>query len=166
MFDKAIQFLKDHKEIALATSEGNLPKLRIFQIMKQEGHVLYFATSAQKAVYRELRQNPNVEILAYADNISVRCSGMVNFNVEDDVKRWIYDNNPVLPRLYTSYDQMEYFCLPIAEMDYYDLIPEQSSPTRSLSPTPPIFQHFDLIAGEVGNGFVGERFQKESLTYL
>ncbi len=73
MFDKAIQFLKDHKEIALATSEGNLPKLRIFQIMKQEGHVLYFATSAQKAVYRELRQNPNIEILAYADNISVRC---------------------------------------------------------------------------------------------
>ena len=109
MFDKAIQFLKDHKEIALATSEGNLPKLRIFQIMKQEGHVLYFATSAQKAVYRELRQNPNVEILAYADNISVRCSGMVNFNVEDDVKRWIYENNPVLPRLYTSYDQMEYY---------------------------------------------------------
>ena len=66
MFDKAIQFLKDHKEIALATCEGNLdyvecchdsdiperaqmslaapafPKLRIFQIMKQEGHVLYF----------------------------------------------------------------------------------------------------------------------------
>ncbi len=123
MFEKAIQFLKDHKEIALAISEGNLPKLRIFQIMKQEGHVLYFATSAQKAVYRELRQNPNVEILAYADNISVRCSGMVNFNVEDDVKRWIYDNNPVLPRLYTSYDQMEYFCLPIAEMDYYNLSP-------------------------------------------
>ena len=94
MFDKAIQFLKDHKEIALATSEGNLPKLRIFQIMKQEGHVL--------------------------------------------------------SRLYTSYDQMEYFCLPIAEMDYYDL-----------SPTPPVFQHFDLIAGEVGQGFVGERFQKK-----
>ncbi len=173
MFDKAIQFLKDHKEIALATCEGNLdyvecchdsdiperaqmslaapafPKLRIFQIMKQEGHVLYFATSAQKAVYRELRQNPNVEVLAYADHISVRCSGMVNFNVEDDVKRWIYEHNDVLSRLYTSYDQMEYFCLPIAEMDYYDL-----------SPTPPIFQHFDLIAGEIGNGFVGDRFPK------
>ena len=84
MFEKAIQFLKDHKVVAFATSEGNFPKLRIFQIMKQEGHVLYFATSAQKAVYRELRQNPNVEILAYADNISVRCSGMVNYNVEDD----------------------------------------------------------------------------------
>ena len=83
MFERAIQFLKDHKEIALATCEGNLPKLRIFQIMKQEGHVLYFATAAQKAVYRELRQNPNVEILAYADNISVRCSGMVNLFAYD-----------------------------------------------------------------------------------
>ena len=87
-----------------------------------------------------LRQNPNVEILAYADNISVRCSGMVNFNVEDDAKRWIFDNNPVLPRLYTSYDKLEYFCLPIAEMDYYDL-----------SPTPPVLQHFDLITGATGN---------------
>jgi len=28
MFEKAIQFLNVHKEIALATSEGNLPKLR------------------------------------------------------------------------------------------------------------------------------------------
>ena len=52
MFDKAIQFLKDHKEVAFATSEGDFPKLRIFQIMKQEGHVLYFATSAEKAVYK------------------------------------------------------------------------------------------------------------------
>ena len=154
-------------DIALATSEGNLPKLRIFQIMKQEGHVLYFATSAKKAVWHELRQNPNVEILAYEGNISVRCSGilayegnisvrcsgMVNFNVDDDVKRWIYEHNDVLSRLYTSYDQMEYFCLPIAEMDYYDL-----------SPTPPVFQHFDLIAGEVGQGFVGERFQKKMIS--
>ena len=154
MFERAIQFLKDHNEIALATCEGNLPKLRIFQIMKQEGHVLYFATSAKKAVWRELRQNPNVEILVYADNISVRCSGMVNFNVEEDVKRWIFDNNAVLSRLYASYDQMEYFCLPIAEMDYYDLVP-----------TPPVFQHFDLIAGQVCQGFVGERFNHSNTRY-
>ena len=148
MFDKAIQFLKDHKEIALATCEGNLPKLRIFQIMKQEGTILYFATSTEKAIWKELMQNPNVEVLAYADNVSVRCSGMVNFDVEDDVKRWIYDHNPVLPRLYSSYDQLVYFCLPIAEMDYFDL-----------TPTPPIFKHYDLMVGDVGDGFVGERFK-------
>ena len=74
---------------------------------------------------------------------------MVNFNVEDDIKRWIFDNNPVLPRLYSSYDQLVYFCLPIAEMDYFDL-----------TPTPPIFKHYDLMVGDVGDGFVGERFSK------
>ena len=146
--ERALQFLRSHKDVTLATSEGNIPKLRIFRVMKQEGNVLYFATSEQKAVWRELRKNPNVELIAYEGNVSVRCSGMVNFNVEDNVKQWIYDHNAVLSRLYASYDQMEYFCLPIAEMDYYDL-----------SPTPPVFQHFDLIAGQVGQGYVGERFK-------
>ena len=138
MMQKALEFLRDHNEVAFATSDGHLPKLRIFQIMRQEGHVLYFATSARKAVYRELKENPNVEILAYADNISVRCAGMVNFDVDDETKRWIFEHNPVLPRLYPSYDAMEYFRLPIAEMDYLDL-----------SPTPPLFKHFDLMTGAV-----------------
>lgn len=136
--ERALQFLRSHKDVALATSEDNIPRLRIFRVMKQEGNVLYFATSEQKAVWRELRKNPNVELIAYEGNISVRCSGMVNFNVEDVTKRWIYEHNDVLQRLYTSYDQMAYFCLPIAEMDYYDL-----------QPTPPEFLHFDLMAGEV-----------------
>lgn len=147
--ERALQFLRHHKEVTLATCKGNLPKLRMFQIMKQEGNLLFFATSEKKAVWYELLNNPNVEILAYADNVSVRCSGMVNFNVEDDAKRWIYENNDVLSRLYNSYDQLAYFCLPIAEMDYYDL-----------SPTPPIFKHFDLMTGDVGDGFVGDRFKK------
>ena len=141
--ERALQFLRNHKDVALATSEGNIPKLRIFQVMKQEGNVLYFATSEKKAVWRELRKNPNVELIAYEGNISVRCSGMVNFNVEDDTKRWIYEHSDVLRRLYTSYDQMAYFCLPIAEMDYYDL-----------QPTPPEFLHFDLMAGEVSSNLI------------
>jgi len=63
--------------------------------------------------------------------------------VEDKTKRWIYEHNDVLQRLYPSYDQMEYFCLPISEMDYYNL-----------SPTPPVLQHFDLMAGEVTSNLI------------
>ena len=148
MMQQALQFLQNHNEVAFATSDGHLPKIRMFQIMKQEGTVLYFATSTEKAIWKELQANPNVEVLAYADNISVRCSGMVNFDVEEDVKQWIYDNNPVLPRLYSSYDQLVYFSLPIAEIDYYNL-----------APTPPVFKHFDLMVGDIGDGFVGSRFK-------
>ena len=63
--ERALQFLRSHKDVALVTSEGNIPKLRIFRVMKQEGDVLYFATSEQKAVWRELRKDPNVELIAH-----------------------------------------------------------------------------------------------------
>ena len=151
--ERALLFLRNHKDVALATSEDcsvegrlqgkSLPKLRIFQVMKQEGNVLFFATSERKAVWQELHRNPNVELIAYEGNVSVRCSGMVNFNVEDETKRWIYEHNDVLRRLYANYDQIVYFCLPIAEMDYYDL-----------QPTPPMLLHFDLMAGEVTSNLV------------
>ena len=147
MLHTALEFLKEHNEIAFATCEGNLPKLRIFQIMKQKGTVLYFATSPNKAVWKELQVNPNVELLSYADKVSVRCVGAVSFEVPDDIQQWIYDHNEVLPRLYTSYDKLAYFSLNIAEMDYFDL-----------RPTPPIMKHFDLITGDMGDGYVGEKY--------
>ena len=145
----ALEFLKTHKEVALATSEGNLPQLRAFQIMKAEGNRLYFATSSKKSVWRQLHDNPNIQILATDNRISVRCAGMVRFDVPDAVQHEIYDTNPVLSRLYEHYTDLVYFVLPVAEMDYYDL-----------GPTPPIFKHFDLITGEIGDGFVGKRFSK------
>ena len=150
MLQTALDFVKEHNEIAFATCEGNLPKLRIFQIMKQEGTMLYFATSPEKAVYRELTANPNVELLAYADKVSVRCVGAVSFEVPDDIQQWIYDHNEVLPRLYTSYDKLAYFSLNIDEMDYFDL-----------RPTPPVMKHFDLITGDMGDGYVGEKYSQK-----
>ena len=77
----------------MATVCNNKPELRVFQIMKQEGVRLYFATSPKKAVWQQLQDNPNIELLASADRISVRCKGAVSFEVEEDVKRWIFENN-------------------------------------------------------------------------
>ena len=147
MLQKALDFLRENREVAFATCEGNLPKIRMFQIMKQDCTRLYFATSAKKDVWRQLHANPDIELLAAAHQVSVRCVGTADFKVADDIRRWIYDNNEVLQRLYSSYDQMEYFSMNIAELDYYDL-----------RPTPPIVKHFDLVTGDMGDGFVGERF--------
>lgn len=147
MVEQALQFLNDHVEGVLATIDGDRPCLRAFQIMKQEGSTLYFATSERKEVYRQLRQNPNVEFLVMHDRVSVRCSGRVDFEVSDDVKRWVYDHNEVLRRLYPSYDTMVYFKLPVERMDYYDL-----------RPTPPVHLSRDMSTGIVSEGFVGARF--------
>ena len=102
------------------------------QIMKQEGHTLYFATSPHKEVYRQLQENPNIELLAMDGNVSVRVTGRALFDVSDDVAREIYVDNPVLPRLYRQYTDLVYFRLPVAKLDYYDL-----------TPTPPAFEHYE-----------------------
>lgn len=131
--EKAFDFLSGHKEVAFATVEQDKPKIRVFQIMRQEGHTLYFVTSPRKEVYRQLRENPYVELLAMDGDISVRLTGHAVFDVPDALAREIYADNPVLPRLYKRYTDLVYFRLPIAKLDYYDL-----------SPTPPVFEHYEF----------------------
>jgi len=147
MINQAIDFLREHPEGVLATVADNRPQTRVFQVMKVEGTTLFFATAPQKAVWQQLQTNPAVEFLALHDRVSVRCSGTASFDVDDDTKRWIYDHNPVLPRLYSSYDTLVYFRLPVAHLEYYDL-----------RPTPPISLHIDLATGTTAEGFRGERF--------
>ena len=43
MLQTALRFLDEHKEITLATCEGNLPKLRVFQVMKREGNTIEYS---------------------------------------------------------------------------------------------------------------------------
>lgn len=130
--EKVFDFLSKHKDVAFATVEQNKPKIRVFQIMKQEGHTLYFATSPHKEVYRQLQENPNIELLAMDGNISVRVTGRAMFDVSDGLAREIYADNPVLPRLYKRYTDLVYFRLPVTRLDYYDL-----------TPTPPTFEHYE-----------------------
>ena len=147
MIQEALDFLSKHKEVALATCESNLPKIRLFQIMWQESTTLFFATSPQKAVYQQLKANPHIELLAADGQVSVRCAGQISFDVDDACQQCIYNHNAVLSRLYSSYDKLAYFSLHIAQMDYYNL-----------QPTPPILRHFNLLEGTETSGFVGERF--------
>lgn len=144
---RPLDFLRDHVEVAFATCEGHQPRIRIFQIMRMEDATLYFATSPAKEVYRQLQVNPCVEIMASGDKEFVKVSGKADFRVDEETRKWIYDNNPVLPRLYTSYDKLAYFKVRIETMDHYDL-----------KPTPPVFKHYDLTRHTVSDGYVGERY--------
>lgn len=147
--EKALQFLRNHNELALATIEDNKPKIRIFQIMKQEGTTLFFCTNPKKDVWKQLQHNPNLELLASYGQEYVRCVGKAHFDVDDERQRWIFENNPVLQRLYDDYHGMAFFRMDIEQMDHYDL-----------RPTPPYFKHYDLIEGTVGDGFVGDKWSK------
>lgn len=131
---KAFEFLNKNRDVAFATSENNIPKIRVFQIMRIDGRTLYFATSPKKEVYRQLRDNPEVELLAMKGNISVRVSGKADFSVEDSIQQRIYGGSSILKRLYPDYKSLVYFKMAINGLDYYDL-----------TPTPPemLHKHYD-----------------------
>lgn len=129
---KAFEFLKENRAVAFATVEGGKPKIRVFEIMKQQENTLYFVTAPGKEVYKQLQENPNVEILAMKGNVFVRIAGQVAFDVDDTTAREIYAANPVLLRLYKTYTDLVYFRLSVATLDYYDL-----------TPTPPLQEHYD-----------------------
>ena len=131
--EKAFDFLRENKDVAFGTVENNRPNLRVFQVMLIKGRTLYFATSPRKEVFRQLTENPAVEILGMNGNISVRMSGDVKFDVPADIQKEIYDANTILSDLYPSYDAMVYCRLDVKVIDYYDL-----------TPRPPLLEHYDL----------------------
>lgn len=96
----------------------------------QEGHTLWFATSPHKEVFRQLQENPAAELLAMQGNTSVRITGKAVFDVPDGICQEIYENNPVLSRLYPAYKALAYFRLTAEKSDFYDL-----------TPTPPLLEH-------------------------
>ncbi len=148
---RAVEFLRRHVEVALATCEGRRPHMRVFQIMKVEGKTLYFATSPEKQVYKQLHENPNIEVMSSNGEAYVKCNGKAHFDVDDDTAQWIYTHNAVLPRLYTSWDKLVYFKMAIETLDHYDL-----------EPTPPVFKHYDIANGTESNGYVGERYSSKA----
>ena len=84
--EKAFDFLRENKDVAFGTVENNRPNLRVFQVMLIKGHTLYFATSPCKEVFRQLTENPSVEILGMKENISVRMSGDIKFDIPVEIQ--------------------------------------------------------------------------------
>ena len=134
---EALDFLKENNEVAFATIGNGRPQMRVFQIMKQSGTTLWFATGPHKRVYAELPENAAVEIHCRCGTISVRVSGDAVVDVPDDSCKEIYETNPVLPRLYPDYKSLAYFRVEIDRLDYFDL-----------TPTPPVLRHYDRASGQ------------------
>ncbi|MCC8171171.1 MAG: pyridoxamine 5'-phosphate oxidase family protein [Parabacteroides sp.] len=119
--EKVFDFFNSHNNVVLGTVEENKPKLRVLQLMKQEGTTFYFATSKEKAVYKQLQQNPYVEFISMDGSISVKVVGKAFLDIPDDMAREIYNSNLVLSRFHDSYRSVVYFGLSAEKIDFYDL---------------------------------------------
>lgn len=103
--NEILKFLKDAKTFFLATVDENKPKVRPFGfVMEYEGK-LYFCTSSQKDVYKQLVTNPNFEACAMAENGQwIRLQGKAVFDSNLAAKAKVFEIMPSLARMYNTYD--------------------------------------------------------------
>lgn len=121
---QAIDFLKRNKDVAFATvGADKKPKLRVFEIMRIDEKInsVFFVTSKEKEVFSQIMSNPNVEFMAMQGNISVKVTGKVSFDVTTTTAVNIFNESPILNRLYPNYKHLEYFRVLIDNIEYYDL---------------------------------------------
>ena len=119
--EKAMTFIDHHKEVTLATVSDGAPKLRVFQVMKRDNETLYFVTSTNAKVYKQLRQDSRMEILSSGENQYVRMAGRANFNVDSAIEKEIYSSHQNLHDLCESESELVYFKLNADEVEYHNM---------------------------------------------
>jgi len=105
------------------------PKVRPFQFMREEGGRLYFCTSNEKPVFKEMQKHPYVEFCASGANFSwLRLNGRVIFSKDLGLKMRIQEASPIVKSIYKTPEN------PVFEVFYLD---EAAAIIADLSGNPP-----------------------------
>lgn len=114
--EEVISFFKENPVQFLSTvGLDNKPKVRPFQFMLAQDNKLYFCTSSQKDVYKELEKNPYIQLSACSSAFAwIRLSGKVVFDNNIDIKNKIIETNDLVRNIYKTGDN------PIFEIFYLE----------------------------------------------
>lgn len=114
--NEVVNFLSENPVLYLATvGRDGKPKVRPFQFMLEKEGKLFFCTSNQKEVYKEIKLNPYVEFsTTNQNNVWIRISGRIKFSNDLEVKTTLIEHNPLVKSIYKTPDN------PIFEIFYLD----------------------------------------------
>jgi uncharacterized pyridoxamine 5'-phosphate oxidase family protein len=87
----------------------NKPKVRPFQFMFEDEGRLYFCTSNQKKVFKEIQSNAYVEISSCKEGFSwIRLNGKVVFTDDLAMKQKVLDTSPLVKSIYETVDHPDF----------------------------------------------------------
>ena len=98
------EFLKKCGTYYLATVDENTPKVRPFGTVNIYNDKLYIQTGKSKNVFKQIENNPNVEICAFDEGKWIRVSGSLKLDDSIDAKKSMLDNYPDLRGMYNEND--------------------------------------------------------------
>ncbi|MCG8698516.1 MAG: pyridoxamine 5'-phosphate oxidase family protein [Bacteroidales bacterium] len=106
MMEEIITYLKKSgiQYFATVGLDGK-PKVRPFQFMFEYDNKLWFCTSNEKEVYKELQKQPYVEICTLGPKMSwIRLEGKVNFSDSLEMKEKVFRVNALVRNIYKEID--------------------------------------------------------------
>lgn len=98
------EFLKECGVYYLATTEGDVPKVRPFGTAEIFEGKLYIQTGKKKDCYKQLLKNPQAEICCFKDGRWLRLSGKLIPDDRVEAKKDMLDKNPTLRGMYDEND--------------------------------------------------------------
>lgn len=103
--NKALDFLKESGTFYLATVEGDQPRVRPFGAVFEYEGKLYTATNSTKKCYKQMLENPKVEISGMNKKGQwIRLTGEVENDNRREVKEFALEAIPSLKSMYNIDD--------------------------------------------------------------
>ena len=97
----ALEYLKTNPVFHIATVDGTRARVRPFGFSMKRNGKLYFGTNKTKDVYRQLSQNPEIEISDMGqDRTWLRIRGRIAFDDTRDAKVQAFEESANLLRIY------------------------------------------------------------------
>lgn len=101
---ETLEFLENAGVYYLATSKGNVPYVRPFGTIMLYENKLYIQTGKVKNCYKEMIDNPNIEISAFMNGKWIRVSAKVVPDDRIEAKKAMLDKYPNLRGMYNEND--------------------------------------------------------------
>lgn len=118
------KILKENPNGVLATQDGAQVKTRVFQYLFSDENKVYFCTSNEKPVYKQLKENANVSFCTYAKDFSpvLSVNGTAVFLDDMELKTRALDENPGIKGIYNTPDNpvFQLFYIDVAEIETFD----------------------------------------------
>ena len=100
---KIYDYLKACNGFFFATCDGDKPRVRPFGFMMIFEDKLYFGMGTHKESYRQVQENPNVEICAmHPEGGFIRVKGVAHFDMRPEVQAEMFRVSPSLRKMYNE----------------------------------------------------------------
>jgi pyridoxamine 5'-phosphate oxidase len=118
--DEIREFTNQNPATWLATGEGDQPHVRAMAMWFADATGFYFHTGSQKRLYKQLLDNPKVELGFYNPGVDmgamqmVRVTGKIEQVTDAKLEKKLYEDRPWLHQVFQAYPNDKIFIFRIA----------------------------------------------------